>query len=110
MKLLILLLLPLFITQTLIAQDIKNEVFQLYKEKKFEKACTLAHRNYRRFLKDESYLSLYGFSCLNADYIDRLSAPSTLLKKKSTISCKCSLFFSHHSPKKTALPCNLGWI
>ena len=30
--------------------------------------------------KDEAFVSLYGFSCLKADYIDRLSIPIAILK------------------------------
>ncbi|SFV68416.1 FIG00470045: hypothetical protein [hydrothermal vent metagenome] len=75
MKLLILLL---FIT-TLYA-DIKEKMFTLYQNKEYEKVCTMGFDNLKRYKRDEEFVSLYAFACLNSDYIDRLAVPSAVLK------------------------------
>ena len=59
--------------------DAKQDMYSLYQLKKYEKACKLGLSNFSKNRHDESYVSLYAFSCLNADYIDRLSVPITFL-------------------------------
>jgi len=72
-------ILILFITLNLFA-SIKQDMLHLYKNKKYEQACKIGFDNYLQNKKDESYISLYAFSCLNADYIDRLAKPLAMLK------------------------------
>jgi hypothetical protein len=60
--------------------DIKNTIFDLYKNEKYEAACNLGFENFKKYKRDEQFLSLYGFACLKSDYIDRLSRPSVMLK------------------------------
>ncbi len=69
----------LFLTLSLYA-DIKEKMFNLYQNKKYEAVCTLGFDNFSNNKKDEEFVSLYAFSCLNSDYIDRLSIPIALLK------------------------------
>ena len=71
--------LALFLTITLYA-DIKREMFNLYQNKKYEDVCKMGFDNFRRNKKDEEFVSLYAFSCLNSDYIDRLAVPTAVLK------------------------------
>jgi len=59
---------------------IKQNMFNLYQNKKYEKVCTIGFNNLKRHLKDEEFISLYAFGCLNADYIDRLAIPVAILK------------------------------
>jgi len=69
----------LFLTLSLYA-DIKQKMFDLYQNNKYEAVCTLGFENFSNHNKDEEFISLYAFSCLNSDYIDRLSIPIALLK------------------------------
>jgi hypothetical protein len=75
MKLMILLL--LFVS---LQADIKQKMFQLYQDEEYARACTMGYDYFKKYKKDEAYVSLYAFSCLKSDYIDRLSQPITSLK------------------------------
>lgn len=73
------LLLILFLSLSLYG-DIKKQMFNLYQNKKYEDVCNIGFNNFYQYKQDESYISLYAFSCLKADYIDRLSTPIAMLK------------------------------
>ena len=70
----------LILLTTNIYASIKEEMFTLYQDKQFKKACQVGFKYFSRYKKDEAFVSLYGFSCLKADYIDRLAIPITSLK------------------------------
>ena len=72
-------LLILFLTLNLYA-DIKEDMFTLYQNEKYEEVCNIGFSNFRTYRQSEEYISLYAFSCLKADYIDRLSIPIATLK------------------------------
>jgi len=75
MKLIIL----LFISLSLYA-DIKQNMYNLYQDYEYEQVCQLGFKYFKRNKKDEEFVSLYAFACLNSDYIDRLAVPITVLK------------------------------
>jgi len=75
MRTLLLLLLSLHLSA-----DIKQEMFGLYQNKKFNKVCSIGFNNFKNNKKDEEYVSLYAFACLYSDYIDRLAVPTAILK------------------------------
>ena len=75
MKLIMLLLLTLSLHA-----DIKQKMFNLYQNSKYEEVCTIGFNNFNRHKKDEEFISLYAFACLNSDYIDRLATPVAMLK------------------------------
>jgi hypothetical protein len=60
--------------------DIKQNMLSLYQNKKYENVCTIGFDNFKRYKKDEEFVSLYAFACLNSDYIDRLAIPVAMLK------------------------------
>lgn len=60
--------------------DVKDEMFNLYQNEKFEKVCNLGYGVFDLNSKDEEFVSLYAFACLKSDYIDRLAMPISLLK------------------------------
>ncbi|QOP45415.1 hypothetical protein [Sulfurimonas paralvinellae] len=60
--------------------DVKQEMFGLYQNKKYDKVCSLGFDNFNRYKSDEEFVSLYAFACLNSDYIDRLAIPTAMLK------------------------------
>ncbi len=69
----------LFINISLFANP-KAELYKLYQNKEYKTACNFGMNNFSQFKKDEAFISLYAFSCLEADYIDRLAVPISALK------------------------------
>lgn len=65
---------------TAIYADVKREMLDLFQKRDYKEACTIGFKNFAQYSRDEEYVSLYGFSCLNVDYVDRLSVPITILK------------------------------
>lgn len=60
--------------------DAKQEMFKLYQNREYQGACDVGFNNFTTFLKDEDFISLYGFSCLKVDAIERLFVPINTLK------------------------------
>ncbi|WP_226962174.1 hypothetical protein [Sulfurimonas marina] len=60
--------------------SVKQDILNLYQNQKYESACNIGFSNFRNHNRDEEFLSLYAFSCLKADYIDRLALPIAKLK------------------------------
>lgn len=60
--------------------NVKQEIFTLYKNHQYKDACVIGYRNFHKYSRDEEYVSLYAFSCLKSDYVDRLATPIVLLK------------------------------
>jgi len=60
--------------------DIKQDMFNLYQNKKYEQVCNIGFNNFKHNKKDEEFVSLYAFACLNSDYIDRIAIPIAILK------------------------------
>jgi hypothetical protein len=73
-------ILILFIIKLSLYANAKMELYNLYQNKEYKKACRLGMNNYPHFTRDEAFISLYAFSCLEADYIDRLAVPISALK------------------------------
>ncbi len=73
------LLILLFLITNIYA-DVKQEMFGLYQNKKYEQVCTMGFDNFGKYKRDEEFVSLYAFACLNSDYIDRLAVPTAVLK------------------------------
>lgn len=59
---------------------IKDKMYQLYQNEEYSKACTMGYDYFKKYKKDEVYVSLYAFSCVESDYIDRLARAITALK------------------------------
>ena len=75
MKILLILLLSLSLYA-----DVKQDMFNLYQNNKYEDVCNIGFNNFNMNKRDEDFVSMYAFSCLKADYIDRLAIPIALLK------------------------------
>lgn len=69
----------LLLTLSLYA-DIKQNMFNLYQNKKFEDVCQLGFDSFKAHKHDEEFVSIYAFACLKSDYIDRLAVPIAVLK------------------------------
>jgi len=71
-----------FLALTLHA-GIKQDMLNLYQDKKYKEACIMGFANFKYKEQDEDFVSLYAFSCLHSDYIDRLALPIAMLKLSS---------------------------
>lgn len=60
--------------------DLKQEMLSLYENEQYKDACSIGYTSFTQYDKDENFMSLYGFACLKADHIDRLTIPITKLK------------------------------
>ena len=69
-----------------------DRLYRLYSQKQYAKACQLGLRIFNQHKKNSKFLMLYGFSCLNADYIDRLAVPMTGLRRTKTERANASYF------------------
>ncbi len=58
----------------------KNEIVSLFKAKQYKEACLQGLSIIDKYSRDENFVTLYAFSCLNSDYIDRLNLPIAKLK------------------------------
>jgi len=85
-------LLIIFFLITSVFGNAKKDMYYLYKNKNYIEACNLGLKNFINFKHDEDYISLYAFSCLKADYIDRLAIPITKLKQTKQSRANASYF------------------
>ncbi|MEO1953616.1 MAG: hypothetical protein ABGW74_02810 [Campylobacterales bacterium] len=86
-------ILILFIITTILYANSEKRMYNLYQHKKFSKACDTGFYNISKYSKNENFVSLYAFSCLKADQIDRLALAITKLKKTKE-SRKNAVYFS----------------
>jgi hypothetical protein len=83
----------LFLVLTLnLFADARQRLFNLYQQGNYLQACNLGLQGFTYNKNDESYVSLYAFSCLKADIIDRLSAPITTLTQTPEARANASYF------------------
>lgn len=77
---------------TSIYADAGSKLFQLYQDGAYQDACNHGMRTFHPNRKDESFVTLYAFSCLKADYIDRLAVPITVLKNSKEARANATYF------------------
>ena len=66
----------------LLAQNISvNTLVHHYKQKDYTYVCKYGIRLFRTLRKDENLLSMYAFSCLKIDYLNRLYTPLAIMGK-----------------------------
>jgi len=80
--------------------DIQHTMLQLYQNEKYKKACNIGYTYFHKYKRDEAYSSLYAFSCLKSDYIDRLSQPITTLKRSKEARKNAAYFATILMQKK----------
>ena len=81
-----------FLLISTIQADIKTSLYNLYQDKQYEKACKEGLKVFQKNRKDEEFISLYAFSCLKADYIDRLAIPISILKNSEEARSNAAYF------------------
>ncbi len=86
------LILFFFITAQLLQADAKLDTYKLYQDAKYEEACQSADKILSQYKDDEEFISLYAFSCLNADKLDKLAIAVTSLKKSPESRANAAYF------------------
>jgi len=74
-------------------QNDLKKLNQMYEENSFKKACRFASNKIMGYKRSEKFISLYAFSCLRSDQIDKLASATALLKH-SPESRANSVYFS----------------
>jgi len=87
------LLIFLFLASTLTASD-GNRLYELYQNGQYLQACNEGVKKLGQHQQDEKYISLYAFSCLQADKIDRLALPIIMLKNSNEARKNAAYFAS----------------
>jgi hypothetical protein len=72
--------------------DSKQQLFNLYQQGNYLQACNFGLQNFSSHKNDEAYVSLYAFSCLKADFIDRLTAPIMSLNQTKEARANAAYF------------------
>lgn len=72
--------------------DLKMDVYKLYQDKMYDKACQMANSVIQNYSEDESFISLYGFSCLKSDHINELSYAITHLNSTKESRANAAYF------------------
>jgi hypothetical protein len=72
----------LFFSTILLASD-SSRLYNLYQDGNYQRACDEGIAKLSRNKNNEKFISLYAFSCLQADQIDRLALPIIMLKESS---------------------------
>lgn len=75
-----------------LSADTKQKLFNLYQQGSYVSACNLGLKEFTSHQEDESFVSLYAFSCLKADFIDRLAAPVMTLNQTKEARTNASYF------------------
>ncbi|MRJ03169.1 MAG: hypothetical protein GXO19_02215 [Epsilonproteobacteria bacterium] len=74
-------LLLLLLSFTLSFGTTVAQLIQMYKEKNYYDVCSKGVKLFNRLKRDENLVTMYAFSCLYSDRLDRLSVPLLLLGK-----------------------------
>jgi hypothetical protein len=72
--------------------NIKEQILRLYKQNDFKKACDTGYVHFDTNKHDEEFISLYSFSCLNADMVDRLAFPTISLRASKESRANAAYF------------------
>jgi len=80
------------ITPLILLADAKMDIYKLYKAKDYEAACIQGEPALARLAQDEEFVSIYAFSCLQADQLDKLALPITYLKSSSEARANAAYF------------------
>jgi len=90
---LILILLIFFSTLFAGLDSDTKKIHKMYKANNFKKACKFGTNKINKYRKNETFISLYAFSCLKDDQIDKLASAAAFLKQSPEARSN-SVFFS----------------
>jgi hypothetical protein len=69
-----------------------TRIYDFYQQSAYKDACDVGFIRFDEIKNNEAYISLYAFSCLKADEIDRLSIPMALLNHSAEARANASYF------------------
>jgi len=72
--------------------DARDRLYTLYQQGSYLQACNLGLKGFPYHQNDEAYVSLYAFSCLKSDLIDRLAAPMMTLNQSEEARANSAYF------------------
>ena len=72
--------------------DVSSQMFMLYQKGAYYDACSIGMKNWNKIQTSEQQVSLYAFSCLSADQIDRLNFPISVLNETAEARANASYF------------------
>ncbi|WP_456485270.1 hypothetical protein [Hydrogenimonas sp.] len=82
----------LLLATTLLDAGSLEKIYTLYNQKHYKQACQYGLHIFNKYKKNSKFVMLYGFSCLKADYIDRLAVPLTGLRATKSERANASYF------------------
>ncbi len=85
-------LLITFILINSLCADTPTQMYQLYQKGEYAASCNLGLQHFKEFESNEAYVSIYAFSCLKADQIDRLNTPLMILSQSREARANASYF------------------
>ncbi|WP_200764094.1 hypothetical protein [Nitrosophilus alvini] len=77
-----------------------KDVVDYYNKGYYQKACLEGNQIFNKIKKNEDLVTLYAFSCLKADYIDRLAVPIIALRKTKRARANAAYFSAILMQKK----------
>jgi len=83
-------LLSTFLFANYLHADIPAQMYQLYQKGEYIASCNIGQQHFKELESNEAYVSLYAFSCLKADQIDRLNTPLMILSQSSEARANAS--------------------
>jgi len=86
------LILVFLLTPLILLADAKIDIYKLYKMKNYEAACSQGTAILKGLQEDEEFVSIFAFSCLQADKLDKLALPITYLKNSSEARANAAYF------------------
>ena len=84
--------LTFFVFSSFTLADVKTSLYHLYQNKQYEQACKEGLNLFQNNRHDEEFISLYAFSCLEADHIGRLAIPISILKSSEEARSNAAYF------------------
>ncbi len=77
---------------TLVQADITQQLYKLYQSGAYEQGCATGRNYFQKMQYNENFVSLYAFSCLKSDQIDRLNGPIMALNQTQESRSNASYF------------------
>lgn len=80
------------LSTSVIHADITKKLYNLYQSGAYNESCTIGRNFFTKLQYDENFLSIYAFSCLKSDQIDRLNGPIMALNQTLEARANSSYF------------------
>lgn len=90
----------IFIGSSFLWANDTTKLYTLYNQGHYEEACHTGFSLFSKNRKNEAFVSLYGYACLNSDYLDRLATPIVMLKYSADARANAAYFSAILMKKK----------